>query len=386
MREDDSRDLIYSSPITHHDSQLTHDASRFILALLLLALTLIFGPPPSFPVDLGPQQTVVTTNPKIGVHTRLTDEVEPKKIKRTLSMVREMGASWVVEYFPWAYSEPSPGHFDWTHADLVVDHAQHQGLTLIARLDLVPVWARPQASTPRYLDEDHFEAYAQFVGAFVNHFRGRVGHIIIWNEPNLSFEWGYRPVDPAAYVRLLRLAYARAKAADPQVQVLAAGLAPTLLPPDSPDGLNDLLYLQRMYAAGAAGSFDALAAHAYGWKFPPDAAPAPDTINFRRVELLRDIMVRNGDASKPILITEGGWNDHPRWTKAVRPAQRAAYTVAAYELARNWSWCEAVALWAFRFPWQSYTFQDYFAFVDVDFVPRLIYEEVRRYALGVATR
>mgnify|MGYP007118539961 CR=1 FL=1 len=54
-------------------------------------------------VSLGPQQVVVTANPKLGIHTRLTDEVEEWKIKQTLEMVREMGAPWVVEYFPWAY-------------------------------------------------------------------------------------------------------------------------------------------------------------------------------------------------------------------------------------------------------------------------------------------
>jgi hypothetical protein len=48
------------------------------------------------------QQRVETTNPKAGIHTRLTDEVEVWKIKRTLEMVREMGAPWIVEYFPWA--------------------------------------------------------------------------------------------------------------------------------------------------------------------------------------------------------------------------------------------------------------------------------------------
>jgi len=49
-----------------------------------------------------------------------------------------MGVPWVVEYFPWAYYEPVKGQFDWTHADLVVDHANAQGLTVIARLDFVP--------------------------------------------------------------------------------------------------------------------------------------------------------------------------------------------------------------------------------------------------------
>src|SRR5512135_2568367 len=87
---------------------------------------------------LGLQKTVVTAFPKMGVHTRLTDEVEEWKIQRTLQMVREMGASWIVEYFPWAYSEPQKGRFDFAHADMVVDHARAQRLTVIARVDLVP--------------------------------------------------------------------------------------------------------------------------------------------------------------------------------------------------------------------------------------------------------
>ena len=68
---------------------------------------------------------------KLGVHTRLTDEVEPWKIKHTLQLVREMGAPWIVEYFPWAYHERFPGFFDWRHSDLVIDHANQQGLTVI---------------------------------------------------------------------------------------------------------------------------------------------------------------------------------------------------------------------------------------------------------------
>ena len=70
-------------------------------------------------VALGPQQVVQTINPKMGVHTRLTDEVEPWKIKQSLTRVREMGAPWIVEYFPWANIEESSGRFNWAHADRV---------------------------------------------------------------------------------------------------------------------------------------------------------------------------------------------------------------------------------------------------------------------------
>lgn len=354
---------------------------------MLLLLALMAGAPQRPLVALGPQQHVHTANPLMGIHTRLTDEVEPWKVKRSLEMVREMGTPWIVEYFPWAYHEPAPGRYDWTHADLVVDHARRQGLTVIARLGFVPEWVRPdpdvQATTVTYLDEAHYDAFAAYVAAFAQHFAGRVSHLVIWNEPNISLEWGYRPVDPEGYAALLRAVYGPAKAANPEVVVLGGALAPTLAPVGDPEGMNDLAYLERMLAAGAGQAMDALAVHAYGWQAPPDAPASPDAVNWRRTELLRQLLVEGGHEAMPIYVTEGGWNDHPRWTKAVQPSQRAAFTLRAYQLAaEEWPWCQAVVLWAFRYPRSANTYQDYFTFVTVDFLPKPIYYAVQRYARG----
>jgi len=355
------------------------------LILLALAILILWAVRPA-PVHLtlGPPQQVATANPSVGVHTRLTDEVEEWKIRRTLQMVRQMGAPWIVEYFPWPYIELEEGNFNWSHTDVVIEHAENQGLTVIARLGWVPWWARPdsdeQATTLTYLDADRYDDFAAFVAAFVTRYRDRVSHVILWNEPNLSFEWGYRPVDPAGYVELLRTVYLRAHAANPDVVVLAGALAPTLEPQGSAAGLNDLAYLERMYQAGAAPYFDALAAHAYGLTSPPEQPPAPGAINFRRVELLREVMVAHGDGDKSIYVTEAGWNDHPRWANSVRPAQRIEYTTGAYEWARqNWPWCECVAMWAFRYPASTLSYQDYYAFVTTNFEPRVIYLEVQDY-------
>jgi hypothetical protein len=351
----------------------------------VLALLFVWAlQPPAILVTIGPPQEVVTSNPVVGVHTRLTDEVEEWKIQRTLQMVREMGSPWVVEFFPWAYIEHNQGHFEWEHADIVIEHAAALGLTVIARIGWVPEWARPgtdgQETTPTYLDADHYQDLAAFVAAFAARYSEHVNHIIIWNEPNLSFEWGYRPVDPVAYTELLRSVYPAAHAANPEVVVLAGALAPTLEPRGSPAGLNDLEYLQDMYVAGAASYFDALAVHAYGLGFPPEAEPTADVVNFRRTELLREIMIAHGDEHKRIHITEAGWNDHPRWAQAVRPAQRINYTIGAYEWARqNWPWCDSVAIWAFRYPAPMHNYQDYYAFVTTDFRPRPIYLEIQEY-------
>ena len=350
-----------------------------------LLLVILWGvQPPGVLVTMPPQQQVYTSNPVVGIHTRLTDEVEEWKIQRSLALVREMGAPWIVEYFPWPYREPERGRYDWGHSDMVIRHARNQGLTVIARLGMTPAWARPdpreQQTTDTYLDADGYSDFANFVAVFVARYKADVQHIIIWNEPNLSFEWGYRPVDPAAYADLLRVVYPAAHAANPNVIVLGGALAPTLEPPGSPAGLNDLLYLEAMYAAGAGDYFDALSAHAYGLGFAPETPPDPALINFRRVELLREIMDANGDAGKPIYVTEAGWNDHPRWTWAVKPGQRIQYTLDAYTwAAEQWPWCPVVAMWMLRTPAKLRNYQDYYAYVTPEFQKRLIYTAVQTY-------
>ncbi len=353
-----------------------------VRAVIIGACLCLLNSPGVQRVEVGPQRTVQTLAPKLGVHTRLTDEVEPWKIKRTLELVRELGSPWVVEYFPWAYSEPQPGRYDWRHSDIVIEHAVAQGLTLIARIDYVPEWARPPDSSDRYLGPEHYGDYARFVAAFAQRYRDQVRHIVVWNEPNLAFEWGYRPVDPEGYVALLAQTYRAVKAVAPETQVLAAGLAPTMAPPGSEWGMDDLEYLRRMYAAGAAEWFDALAIHAYGFTFPADDPPDAQAVNFRRAELLRDVMVAHGDAAKPCFITEAGWNDHPRWTKAVSPLERIAYTIEALEVAAGWDWCQALCIWAFRYPWDQRTYQDRFTLVTPEFELKPLYTELQRYTQG----
>ncbi len=355
------------------------------LSLLFLAIavsTLITRCAPMPTVPLGPPQTVTTINPKMGVHTRLTDEVEPWKIKYTLQRVREMGTPWVVEYFPWAYAEPLPGIFDWRHSDIVIEHAHRQGLTVIARLGFVPPWARPANSATSYLSPARYDDFGDYVQAFAKRYRGKVDYLIIWNEPNLALEWGFQPIDPAGYTDLLRVAYRRAKEGNSNVQVLGGALAPTLALPGDEFGMSDTDYLQAMLDAGAGEVMDGLAAHAYGWVYPPDDPPAPDVVNFRRGGLLHQILAANGYADMPVHITEAGWNDHPRWTHAVRPGQRIEYTIRAYQLAQQWDWLASVSMWAFRYPRPAQTYQDYFTFVTPDFTPKPIYDAVKAYATG----
>src|SRR5690348_137377 len=113
----------------------TPSARSFIPSLLLLlagSAILVAGFAPHYPVSHpGALSTPIPTPPsftpassKIGLHTRLTDEPDPANITREFHMLRDMGATWATEFFPWAYIQPSDKlRFDWEHADLVANAA-----------------------------------------------------------------------------------------------------------------------------------------------------------------------------------------------------------------------------------------------------------------------
>jgi len=121
-----------------------------------------------------------------------------------------------------------------------------------------------------------------------------------------------------------------------------------------------------------------LSAHAYGLLTPMMDPPDPSQVNFRRIELLRDIMLRNGDGAKEVYITEAGWNDSSRWNQAVKPQQRIAYTLQALDWIKDKDWIKLLALWAFSYPQATRTFSDNWTFVTDDLRPKPIYAEVRK--------
>ncbi len=327
------------------------------------------------PLHLPPQQSVETINGKIGVHMRLAGTGDEQEIIRQLRAVREMGASYIVDLFPWAYVQPrGPRTFEWHGADLLITHARRQGLEVVARIDIVPEWARPIRTSDRQLEPEHYQDFARYVAAFATRYRGSVRYIQIWNEPNLYFEWGGREPDPMAYAALLRAVVPAVKAAAPDMQIVAGNFSPGHAVPGI--RMDDLTYLRAMIAAGAP--FDVLGVHAYGARAPADEEPHPDRVNFRRVEVYRDIL-REEKYVRPIIVTEGGWNDHPRWVSAVTPVQRLRWTVEGYAMSQRWDDVIAVCFWQWQIP-LSYSYQDNYSFMTADGRPKALYYAVQAYA------
>jgi len=158
-------------------------------------------------------------SPRLTAHTLRPDD-------QILQLVQEAGFDTIVQVFPWREIEPTQNQYHWSVPDQIVAGTEYYGLELVVRLDQHPAWAS-EVDQGINGPPDKLEDYEEFVQRVVNRYRGRVRAYIIWNEPNLAIEWGGRQPDPIAYTELLKLGYKTVKATDPEVLVVAAGLAPT---------------------------------------------------------------------------------------------------------------------------------------------------------------
>jgi len=373
-----------------------------VAALLLLASLMAGRASVSLFTDRAPRplRTVPHTdvNP-YGANFFLQLEAESWKIDKSLELAREAGLGWVKQHFPWEDIELRKGKFfddrlnksTWEKYDRIVETARKYNLQIIARLDRPPPWTR-QDNRVAEAPPDNFDDYGDFVAAFVERYRADIRYYQIWNEPNIYPEWGDRPVDPAAYTRLLRVAATRARAVDPGVRILAAPLAQTL--ERSPRNLTELEYLDAMYRAGARDWFDIALANGYGFERPPEDPPDPGVLNFQRILLLREVMERHGDTEKPVWFNEFGWNAAPEdfgsdrlpWRR-VPEALQAEWSVRAIQLARSqWAWVGVVNIWYFRQPGNIPPGRAdyYFRMVDVGFTPRPLFAAVKRATAGMA--
>ena len=280
---------------------------------------------------------------------------------QAIGMIQGMGFGWVKFQLPWKDFEGSPGAKNFP--DDVINQLSGAGLNILASIVKAPNWARP-GNTDFSVEGPPTDpgTYADYVAAFAARYKGRVQAIEVWNEQNLWYEWGREPLDANRYVTLLCRAYSAIKAADPGMVVVSGAMTPTGLN-DGSTAIDDLVYLQRMYAAGAKGCFNALGAHPSGYNNPPDAKfgysnPAEPSFKnhpsffFRdTMERYRAVMVANGDAGKRIWPTEFGWasTSSPvsgyEYARDITEQEQAEYIVRSYQMMKSWGWVGPAFLW-----------------------------------------
>ena len=225
----------------------------------------------------------------------------------TLGRQAKAGIHLIRQPFAWNEIEKAPGRFDFANHDDFVGRAARAGVRVLpVVLGPVPDFrpAQPGAAGRGMRPPAQPSHYASFVAALVRRYgsggsywdshpdvpRLTVRSWQLWNEPNIEAFWATGP-DPAAYAGLLKAGAAAVRRADPDAEVVAAGL------PESANGTPIREFLDGMYSAGVKGAFDTAAIHPY----------AHDTGGvLERVRAMRRVMDANGDRGR-IWITEVGW-------------------------------------------------------------------------------
>ena len=265
---------------------------------------------------------------------------------RDMDWIRLMAFSHVKQTFAWEDIQPERDVWSFGRADELLNELERRNLKVVARLSDAPEWVHPSIGARKqggFVDAppDDFADFAHYCGILAERYKGRIDAYQIWNEPNLSREWGDRPPDAAGYVALLRACGEAIRAADPDAILISAGLAPTGT--YDAGSTPDDIYLQAMYDAGFQQYVDVVGMHAPGYSAPEvapeDGAGGHRFFTFRRVEDLRRIMVANGDAARQVALLEVGWttdqnNPDYSWF-AVDEATQARNLVAAYQYAAD---------------------------------------------------
>lgn len=353
-----------------------------------------------------------------GINTFLEQEVEQPKIEAMLQMISDAGFRWLRQEFPWEDLEfDGRGQFSnsrdlngdgqpdvpdtWLKYDRIVDLTEEYGLRLMARLSNPPAWSRADPNSGDNAPPDDLQDFVNYAVAVAQRYRGRISHYQIWNEPNIYPEWGNNPIDPAGYRDLLCRAYSALKAVDPDIVIISAAIAPTIAMDGARD-LNDLVFLQALYDQGGGDCFDVLSAQGYGLRSgPTDRRLRATSVNVARHTYYRDIMVRNGDASKPIWFSEAAWNatldaDLPPEQISlygnygnVTQQQAARYMPMLYDrVQQEWPWVGNVMYWFFtrKDPFEADQAFYYFRMAEPDyqpekptFTPLPVYHSVSQY-------
>jgi hypothetical protein len=219
----------------------------------------------------------------------------------TLLASEAMGARWVRlhdfgDFCHWRVVEPEKGRFEWRDAE--INDLRSRGFTIMANLGHTPRWA----GRPHPADQDHGDwtsapprdiaQWENYVFKTVEHFRGRIRHWEVWNEPCWS---SFFSGTPEEYAELLKVAYRAVKRADPEAVVIGGCFSS-----------HAAEWTKRVLAQDALDSMDVLSYHVY-WSpaVTEPIAPGQPAFIEQEVRHFTDLMRERGK-SKPIYMTEGG--------------------------------------------------------------------------------
>ncbi len=159
----------------------------------------------------------------IGFETLDRKVFEPSKF---YDKVGAIGVKWARCQTGWARTETKKGKYDFKWLDDVVDNLLARGIQPWFNVGYGnPLYMSPVTNPtavghiPLYYGDECFQAWKNYVRALAKHFKGRVKHFEIWNEPELKEFWQPKDANPFEYAKLIEVTAKEIKLGNPEAMI-----------------------------------------------------------------------------------------------------------------------------------------------------------------------
>ncbi|WPJ97471.1 beta-galactosidase [Coraliomargarita algicola] len=186
-------------------------------------------------------------------------------VNQAWPVLNELGVKWARVQSGWAKTERERGIYDFKWLDEIVDNLLKRGvqpwLSVSYGNSLYTADATPDgAGFPPIYTELERQAWINYVKALALHYKDRVTHFEIWNEPDCS--GFFKPqVDPVLYADLVRLTVPAIKAVHADSVIIGGAFGSAMNP-------GGLAFLETCFEHGMAEFCDIISYH--GYKFLPE--------------------------------------------------------------------------------------------------------------------
>jgi len=237
-------------------------------------------------------------SPRFGYGARL--HIPSPQTETAILTADSVALDWVAIDFDWASLWPDPNSaIHWNSLDQVIHLVNEHQISVLISITDPPDWAVTSAGPDQDLTVD-------IVSRLMERYPQTVLALEIFPGPNTTQGWGGLP-NPEVYASLLAAVYETAQKTNPQVTVVAGGLASGR--PATPSDIDDLTFLQSLYAAGAAPTMPVVGLRLTEIGTVPTLAPQDDEkLTIRHYEAVRNVMLQNNHATGLIWVTGFSWD------------------------------------------------------------------------------
>ena len=245
--------------------------------------------------------SVQVESSRLGVGFELLDHRTGYDFQKALPIARQSGVKWARLQSGWQRAEKEPGKYDFAWLDEIVDGLLDAGIrpwfSLSFGNGLYMEGAEPLPPhgnyffSPTRYGEKGIRGWTNYCRAMAEHFKTRVFHWEVWNEPNAGFlrkpNMGkvIQAEPPEVYTELVALTAQAVRSVQPEAKIIAGSISGCAI-------CNE--YIQGLFDSGIAEHIDIFSYHPY--------QAIPELYYGERLQFIRDLITQSG---RSITIWQG---------------------------------------------------------------------------------